>query len=103
MPVCAYIVKSKNHNPHFGIIAGTAYSNAQYGAGSGPIYLTEVSCTGTETSLLQCNSDPILSSGCSHAEDAGVKCEGSNKVCYFRVVCNLLYTLITQLHVLTDS
>ena len=59
-----------------GTVGGTAYSNAYYGVGSGPIYLTDVSCTGSETSLLQCNSDPILSGGCSHSEDAGVKCEG---------------------------
>ena len=55
---------------------GTAYSNAYYGSGSGLIYLTDVSCTSSSTSLLQCNSDPILSGGCSHSEDAGVKCEG---------------------------
>ena len=55
---------------------GVAYSNARYGSGSGPIYLTDVLCIGSETSLLQCNSDPILSGGCSHSEDAGVKCEG---------------------------
>ena len=57
-------------------IDGIAYSSARYGAGSGPIYLTEVLCTSTETSLLRCKSDPILSGNCSHAEDAGVKCEG---------------------------
>ena len=56
--------------------AGIAYSNALFSAGSGPIYLTDVSCTSSKTSLLQCNSDPILSGGCSHSEDAGVKCEG---------------------------
>ena len=56
--------------------AAIAYSGARYGSGSGPIYLTDVLCTSTKTSLLQCNSDPILSGGCSHSEDAGVKCEG---------------------------
>ena len=58
------------------IAGGTAYFHAYYGAGSGPIYLTDVSCTSSKTSLLQCNSAPILSGGCSHSEDAGVKCEG---------------------------
>ena len=64
---------------HFGIVDGAAYSNAYYGVGSGPIYLTDVSCTSSSTSLLQCNSDPILSSECSHLEDAGVKCEGNTQ------------------------
>ena len=58
-------------------IGGTAYSNAYYGSGSGPIYLTDVACTSSKTSLLQCNSDPILSGSCTHSEDAGVKCEGT--------------------------
>ena len=58
------------------IAGGTAYSSTAYGAGSGPIYLTEVLCTSSKTHLLQCNSAPILSGGCSHSEDAGVKCEG---------------------------
>ena len=53
-----------------------AYSSAYYGSGSGPIFLTDVSCTSSKTSLLQCNSDAILPGGCSHSEDAGVKCEG---------------------------
>ena len=61
---------------HLDIAGGTAYSNAYYGVGSGPIYLTDVSCTSSKTSLLQCNSDPILSGSCTHSEDAGVKCEG---------------------------
>ena len=56
--------------------AGIAYSNAYYGSGSGPIYLTDVLCTSSKTSLLQCISDPILSDSCTHSEDAGVKCEG---------------------------
>ena len=57
-------------------LGGIAYSNAQYGAGSGPIYLTDVLCTSSQTSLLQCNSEAILSGSCTHSEDAGVKCEG---------------------------
>ena len=68
------VVQNKTHITQ--IIGGIAYSNIQYGSGSGPIYLIDVLCTGSETSLLQCNSDPIHSSGCTHSEDAGVKCEG---------------------------
>ena len=71
---------------------GIAYSSTAYGAGSGPIYLTDVSCTSSKTSLLQCNSDPILSSGCTHSEDAGVKCEGVGITHYLRT---LLMTSLT--------
>ena len=70
---------SKTHPPLYVIstfVGGIANSNAYFGAGSGPIYLTATSCTSNETYLLQCISDPILSGGCSHSEDAGVTCEG---------------------------
>ena len=54
----------------------TAYGTAYFGAGTGPIFLDSVGCTGSESSLLACYSDPIASHDCSHSEDAGVHCEG---------------------------
>ena len=33
-------------------------------------------CRGTESSLLECNTNPISQHNCDHSEDAGVKCEG---------------------------
>ena len=82
------------------------YQSSLYGAGSGPIFLTDVLCTNSETSLLQCNSDPILSSGCSHSEDAGVKCEGMSRIDQHKTVFSCLHVSIyfhLQLHVLMDS
>lgn len=54
-----------------------AVTSAFYGQGTGPIFLNELMCTGTETSLLDCpyNSDP----NCVHNEDAGVRCIGERK------------------------
>ena len=50
-------------------------------AGSGPIILDDVSCTGGEESLLECNSSALLGHNCIHAEDAGVICPtGESKV-----------------------
>ena len=85
-------------------VAGIAYSNAQFGPGTGRIYLTDVSCSSSKTSLLQCNSDPILSSGCTHSEDAGVKCEGIARDSLYadNTGVESLYFLL-QLHVLMDS
>ena len=51
---------------------------AYFGAGTGPIHMSGVTCTTSKTSLLQCTSDPLLSGGCSHSQDAGVECEGNN-------------------------
>ena len=55
----------------------TARTNAHFGAGTGPIYMEDVTCSTSKTSLLQCTSDPLLSGGCSHSQDAGVECEGN--------------------------
>lgn len=57
--------------------AATAFSNAQFGQGTGPIALKDVHCDASGNKLLECYSDPLLAvTGCSHAEDAGVQCEG---------------------------
>ena len=57
-------------------VAGIAYSNAHFGAGTGPIFLDDVQCTSSASQLLECSSRPILSHNCLHSADAGVGCEG---------------------------
>ena len=54
----------------------TAYSFARFGQGSGPIYLDQVGCTGTEAMLGDCPANPIGVHDCSHFEDAGAGCQG---------------------------
>ena len=54
----------------------TAFSLAYFGPGSGAIFLDNVACTGLETSLLSCASNPIGVENCGHSEDAGVACAG---------------------------
>ena len=56
---------------------GIPYSNARFGAGTGPIYLDDVACTLSASQLLECSSRPISSHNCPHTADAGVGCEGS--------------------------
>ena len=56
---------------------GIAYSNAYFGAGTGPIYLDDVACTSSASQLLECSSRPILSHNCHHSADAGVGCKGT--------------------------
>ena len=55
---------------------GVAYSNAHFGAGTGPIFLDDVQCASSSSQLLECSSRPILSHNCQHSADAGVGCEG---------------------------
>jgi len=59
------------YSPHTDAVAvGSAF----FGAGSGPIHLDEVTCTGTESILGACPASPVGIHDCSHSEDAGVAC-----------------------------
>ena len=44
-----------------------------FGEGSGPLYLHNVSCTGSETNLTDCEHSVIMSN--NHQQDVGVKCQ----------------------------
>ncbi|NXG63229.1 DMBT1 protein, partial [Hemiprocne comata] len=46
--------------------------------GSGPVWLEEVNCTGSESVLWECPARPWGSSRCGHHEDAGVVCSGEH-------------------------
>ena len=59
------------------VTGGISYSNAFFGAGTGPIYLDDVACTSSASQLLECSSRPISSHNCLHSADAGVGCEGN--------------------------
>ena len=56
---------------------GTAISSAEFGQGSGSIWLDSVACNGTEPILASCGHLGInVTASCSHANDAGVRCSG---------------------------
>ena len=48
--------------------------------GEGPnqlqVLLDNVVCQGSESSLLDCQHEPVGMTNCNHTEDAGVRCEG---------------------------
>ena len=72
---------------------GQATYNAYFGQGTGAVALEQVACTGSETSLLSCQSNTIFQTGCSHSDDAGVICQGNLQ---YKSI-NLLYNTLVPM------
>lgn len=58
------------------ILGALPFGSAAFGAGFGAIFLDDVACAGTESTLLNCPNNGIGSHDCAHSEDAGVRCYG---------------------------
>ena len=63
----------------------TVVANTQVPDGTGQIWLDEVRCTGTETTLASCPANAFGVHNCVHSEDAGVSCEQRKNI-------SILYT-----------
>lgn len=58
-----------------GFDGGKARQMAYFGRGTGPIWLDNVRCVGTESSLAECDSNGLGNHNCRHWEDAAVECD----------------------------
>ncbi|XP_050770310.1 antigen WC1.1-like [Gymnogyps californianus] len=85
--------------------AVSALDEAAFGEGTGPIWLEQVECRGTEPSLQDCWARPGDSGACRHKEDAGVRCSdptrdrptGSGRVSLPIIICIILGALLCLL------
>ena len=55
------------------------YGSATYGQGTGPIWLSRLSCFGNESSLFQCGQLSVATKNCTHSNDAAVLCNGNRR------------------------
>ena len=55
----------------------TTRTSSIYGPGTGPVFLANTRCIGTEATLLECRHTAIsIGLYCTHDRDVGVRCEG---------------------------
>ena len=74
--VCVYLTHRMNAQI-FLTTGAIAYTNAYFGRGTGGIFLDNVGCSGSESTLLSCYNPGIGYHNCRHSDDAGVRCLGN--------------------------
>ena len=65
--------------------AVSAPGSARFGAGRGRIWLDNVACSGSESSIIYCRHNGWGSHDCSHGEDASVICSRGTS---YETICN---------------
>ncbi len=60
------------------IIDAVAYTDLRFGSGTGSIFIDNTDCVGDELRLTSCRYD-THTADCTHAEDAGLRCNGRCK------------------------
>ena len=58
-----------------------AYGSAHYGQGTGPIWLSRLSCFGNESGLFECSQLNVGTKNCMHSNDAAVYCRSERRKC----------------------
>ena len=88
-----------------------AFTDAHFGAGTGPIYLDEVGCNGRENHLIDCSRSSFVSCYQTYRwghrrtrGGAGVRCQGKYQVNVNRYLCsNYFHMTILIVHIVNAS
>ena len=63
------------------LIGAVALTGGAVPDGTGPIWLDNVGCRGSESRLIDCTANTLGTHNCDHGDDAGVRCAGSITTC----------------------
>ena len=77
-------------------LGAISYSNSVSGPGTGPVWLQNLMCTGSEQQLFNCSVMATPNEYCNHYNDAGVQCTGKNAC----VIFNPHHTISIFLHLI---
>ena len=69
-----------------------AVTSSRFGRGTGVIWLSQVTCSGSENDLNECHSPVWGDHTCTHDQDAGVVCQhrpSTNKNGTFIIIVNI--------------
>ena len=59
----------------FSRLASNAYTGAHYGQGTGPLWMDDVACSGSESHLFDCRQRGWGPHACTHSKDSSVFCQ----------------------------
>ena len=67
--------------------SGTAIRSAHFGQGSGSIWLDNITCTGSESTLVSCGHLGVgVIRSCNHSDDVGVRCSNEQGIYSYRYI-----------------
>ena len=72
--------------------------HAAFGPGTGPIYMDNLACLGTEPVLTNCTHD-THTADCGHNEDASMRCNGTRKLPLIRNYGHIRVYISTYNHI----